>query len=109
VQFQAQTFALLLRLVHTPVVAGTHLTDEYCLEQAPAEILNSLLFGRKLTTRTAGTKQSDLKILEFVSQLSFVEREAHLFLRFAPRRVNGHGVSSGLAFADLYVEVKIVP
>jgi len=62
-----------------------------------------------LTTRTAGTKQSDLKILEFVSELPFVEREAHLFLRLARRRANGHGVSSGLAFADLYVKVEIVP
>ena len=52
-----------LDLVHTPVVAGAYLTDECCFEEAPAEILNGLLFGRKLTTRTSGTKQGDLKIL----------------------------------------------
>src|SRR5829696_1849945 len=47
VQLQAQTFAFLLRLVHTPVVAGSHLADEYCFEEFPAELLNGLLFGRK--------------------------------------------------------------
>ena len=108
-QLQAQTLALLLRLVHTPVVAGAHLTDEYRFEEAPAELLDSPLFGRKGASCTTSTKQSDLKILEFVSELPFVERKAHLFLRFARRRVNSHSVSSRLAFADLQLEVEIVP